>query len=82
MFDQLKQLAKLKEMQSQMAAQRMIGEANGVSITLDGTMNIIDIKLNPSLDTAAQEKAVKAAFADAQHKLKSSLMKSMPGLLG
>jgi len=74
MFSQIK---KLKEMQSKMKQTEVTAEYNGVSVTINGHMNILDIKLNSELSIDDQEKAIKRAHQDAMQKLQQNLSGSL-----
>ena len=63
MFNKLKQFKDLrsqaKTMQSALAQESVTEEKNGVKLTLNGNMEIIELTLNPELNTENQANAVK-----------------------
>jgi len=59
MFDNLKQLAKLKEMKDILEKERKEVEKEGVRVVVNGKMEIEEIKLNPDLDVVKQEMIIK-----------------------
>jgi len=77
-FSQVKQL---KEMQSKLKKEEVTAEYNGVSITINGHMQIIDIKLNENLNIADQENAIQKAHQDAMKKIQQNLASSFKGLM-
>jgi len=89
MFNQLKDLYNLqkqaKEMQKQMANERVEGKSNdeSFSITINGNHELISVNVSPNinLDHPQIEKNIKEAFSDAQSKLKSLLMEKFQGML-
>ncbi|HYF97684.1 MAG TPA: YbaB/EbfC family nucleoid-associated protein [Coxiellaceae bacterium] len=89
MFDQLKDLYKLKkqadEMQRQLAQEQVSGQSkNGaVTITLDGTQEVKNVSVSTEAQLTAQqmETDIKQALDDAQHKLKSLLAEKFRGMM-
>jgi DNA-binding protein YbaB len=69
MFDKFKQLKKLKDFQNSLGKEKMEVEKNGVKVTINGKIEIEDIRLNPELDKERQEKAVKDAINDAVRRM-------------
>lgn len=59
MFDNLKQLAKLKEIKDALEKERKEVEKEGVRVVVSGKMEIEELKLNPQLEPAKQEELVK-----------------------
>ena len=59
MFDNLKQLAKLKELKDILEKERKEVEKDGVRVVVNGKMEIEELKLNPQLDAIKQEEVVK-----------------------
>ena len=59
MFDNLKQLAKLKELKDILEKERKEVEKDGVRVVVNGKMEIEELKLNPELDAIKQEEVVK-----------------------
>ena len=89
MFNKLKQFKDLrsqaKTMQSALAQESVTEEKNGVQIVLNGNMEVLSVKLNPSLNKDAQEEAIKSCFNDAlkrAQKLMAKKLQDMGGLPG
>lgn len=80
MFDQLKNIAKLKEMQDQMKKETVEVEQDGVYITVNGNFDIIDIKLNPNLDINAQQKAILKSFDKAKQEIQKKMVSKLGGM--
>lgn len=79
MFDNLKKLAELKKMQDSFKKEKLTIEKNGVSITINGNMEIEEVKLNPELNLDEQQNLVKQCFNEAKENLQKSLAKMMIG---
>jgi DNA-binding protein YbaB len=58
MFDQLKDLWKMQQLQSALGKQEKTVEKNGCSATVNGKMEVLRIKINPTLPLDQQEKTV------------------------
>lgn len=79
MFDQLKQLNKIRELQAKLKQEKVTAEKDGVSITLNGAFDLLGLKLNPELSTDKQERLIKECFTDAKNKIQKNLASSMAG---
>lgn len=79
MFDNLKKLAELKKMQDSFKKERATTEKNGVSITINGNLDIEDIKLNPELGIEEQQKVLKDCLNDAKQSMQKKLAQNLMG---
>jgi DNA-binding protein YbaB len=79
MFDNLKKLAELKKMQDSFKKERATTEKRGVSVTINGNLEIEEIKLNPELSTEEQQKVLKEAINEAKENMQKNLAKSLMG---
>lgn len=77
MFDKLKQMNKLRELQRQLKEEKAEVEKDGVKVIVNGKMEVEEIFLNPELDNKRQEKAVRNAINDAFRKVQISAAKKM-----
>jgi len=77
MFDKLKQLKQLKEMQSELAKERIEVEKNGVKAVLNGKMEIEEIILNPELSKEEQERIVRDCVNEAMKKIQTIAAQKM-----
>jgi len=89
MFSKLKQFQDLrhqaKTMQNALAQETITEEKNGVKITLNGNMEVINLTLSESLSKSSQEEAVKNCFNDAikrAQKLMAKKLQDMGGIPG
>lgn len=62
MFDNLKQLGKLKQMKEILEKEKGTEEVKGVKITINGKMEVEEVILNPELSSDEQAAAVKQCF--------------------
>jgi len=79
MFDNLKKIAELKKMQDSFKKERLTVEKRGVSITINGNMEIEEVKLNPELSLEDQQNAVKQSFNEAKDSIQKTLAKTLMG---
>ncbi|MBN2854203.1 YbaB/EbfC family nucleoid-associated protein [Patescibacteria group bacterium] len=86
MFNKLKQFKdlrdKAKTMQSALAEETISQEKNGITISLNGNLEIIEIKLNPNLSQSEQENSLKACFNEAIKKAQKIMAKKMQDMGG
>lgn len=82
MFDKLKKLKQLKDLQSQLGKEKMDVEKGGIKVTINGKMEIEHISLNPELEQDKQEKILRDCINDAVRKIQLKVaqkMSQMPG---
>jgi len=77
MFDQLKQLGKLKELKDILEKEKKEVEKEGVKVVVNGRMEIEEIKLNPQLDFETQEKIIKECINEAMKKIQMEAAQKM-----
>ena len=77
MFDNLKQLAKLKELKDILEKERKEVEKDGVRVVVNGKMEIEELKLNPQLDAIKQEEVVKDCVNRAFKEIQQEAAKKM-----
>ncbi|MDX9779277.1 MAG: YbaB/EbfC family nucleoid-associated protein [Patescibacteria group bacterium] len=86
MFNKLKQFKDLrsqaKTMQNALSQESVTEEKNGVKITLNGNMEIVDLQLNPELSIDEQTRNVKTCFNDALKKVQRLMAKKMQEMGG
>lgn len=86
MFSKLKQFRDLrgqaKTMQESLAKESVSEEKNGVKITLNGNLELTAIEINPELDKAKQETALKECFNGAVKKAQRLMAKKMQEMGG
>ena len=69
MFDNLKQLKKLKELRDSLGKERIEIEKEGIKIVINGKMEMEEVKLNSELDIEQQQRIIKDCFNEAVGKI-------------
>ncbi|MDD3032478.1 MAG: YbaB/EbfC family nucleoid-associated protein [Candidatus Pacebacteria bacterium] len=82
MFDKFKQMKQLKEFENSLKKQTLSKEKNGITVTLNLKMEILDIKLNPALEIGEQEKKVRECINDAMNEAKMEMAKQAQSMGG
>lgn len=77
MFDQLKQLGKLKELKDALEKEKKEVEKEGIRVVVNGKLEVEEIKLNPQLDFETQEKIVKECINEAMKKIQMEAAQKM-----
>lgn len=77
MFEKFKQLAQLKKMQEEFKKERLTVEKRGVVVTMNGSFEVEEIKLNPELSLEDQQNAVKEALNEARENIQKTLAQKM-----
>ena len=81
MFDKLKQLKELRELQSQAQTEKFEGEKNGTKVVMNGALSVEDVYLNPDLSLKEQEGAVQEALNEAIKKVQMAMMQKFQGMM-
>jgi DNA-binding protein YbaB len=81
-FEQIKQIKKLQEIQNALKNEKTENEKNGVKIFMNGKLEVEDVVLNPNLSITDQEKAVKDCFNEAMKKVQMVVAKKMQSMGG
>ncbi len=77
MFDNLKNLHKLKQMQNDFKKEKLTVEKSGVLVTMNGNFEVEEIKLNPELSLQDQQDALKEALNEARENIQKKLAQSL-----
>ena len=81
MFDKLKQINQLRQLQNQIKQQCVEVEKNGIRLVMTGEFEVAELSLNTELDTKMQEKLLMQLFNDARTKIQTILAKNFAGQL-
>ena len=81
MFDQLKQMGKLQQLQKQIKEQQVTTERDGVKVTMNGAFEIIEVSLDSQKDAASQEQVLKDVLNETVKKVQSSAMQALSGMM-
>ncbi len=79
MFDQLKQIQEMKRIQDAMKQEHETVQKKGITVTVNGTLEVERITLNPALSPAEAERALVECINDANKSLQKRLAKTMMG---
>ncbi len=82
MFDKLKQLKQLKEIEKNLKQEVVTKEKNKISITINGRFEILEIKLNPEISLEEQEKILKDCLNKAMKEIQLIVAKKMASASG
>ena len=77
MFDKLKQIQKLKELQSILEKEKIEVEKEGIKVILNGKMEVEEIKLNSELELSQQENLLKDCINDAVSRIQTIAAQKM-----
>ena len=77
MLDQFKKLNELKKMQDSFKKEKLTVEKSGVSVTINGNMEVEEIKLNPELSVSEQQDILKKCLNEAHESIQKTLAKSL-----
>ncbi|MDD5144834.1 MAG: YbaB/EbfC family nucleoid-associated protein [Candidatus Pacebacteria bacterium] len=69
MFDKLKQLKQIKDLQDALKNEKAEVEKEGIRVSVNGKMEIESIELNPGLDKESQERIVRECVNEALKKV-------------
>jgi len=76
-FDQFKKIAELKKIQDSFKKEKVILEKRGVAVTINGSFEVEEIKLNPELNLQDQQEVLKSCLNEAREDIQKKLAKIM-----
>lgn len=74
MFNLLKNLKELKEINDILSKEKITVEKDGIKISINGKMEIEDLVLNPTLEISKQQKILKDCINEALRKIQMTLL--------
>ena len=77
MFEQLKQMKKLKQMQDSFKKERFEVENQGIRVVINGNLEVQEIHLNQDLDKSSQEQILKQCLNEVVKKAQMALAKQL-----
>jgi DNA-binding protein YbaB len=77
MFDDIKKIQELKRMQDSFKAEQETVQKKGISVTVNGGMEVVNITLNPTLETREAEATLRECINDASKNIQKRLAKMM-----
>lgn len=82
MFEQLKQLKKIQELQNALNNEKIAFEKHGIKVVINGKLEVEEIKLNPELAIADQEKKLADCINEAMKKVQMAVAQKMQSMGG
>jgi len=82
MFEQLKQLKKIQEIQNALKNERIEHEKNGMKVVINGKLEIEEIRLNPALDIEKQQNELRDCLNEAMKKIQMTVARKMQSMGG
>jgi len=82
MFDKLKDLKKLKDLESALGKEIIEKERDGIKVVVNGKSEIISITLNPEMDTKKQEELLKNCINEVGRDAKMLMAKKAAEITG
>jgi DNA-binding protein YbaB len=77
MFEKLRQLKQLKNLQDDLGKEKAEAEREGIKVVVNGKMEVEEIRLNAELGKERQEVVVKDCVNEALDKIKLSAARKM-----
>jgi DNA-binding protein YbaB len=77
MFDDIKKIQELKRMQDSFKQEHETVQKKGISVTVNGNMEVENITLNPALETREAEQALRDCINEASKNIQKRLAKMM-----
>jgi DNA-binding protein YbaB len=77
MFDDIKKIQELKRMQDSMKLERETAQKKGITVVVNGNMEIESITLNPTLEQREAEVVLKECINDAMKSIQKRMAKVM-----
>ncbi|MFA5207914.1 MAG: YbaB/EbfC family nucleoid-associated protein [Candidatus Paceibacterota bacterium] len=82
MFDKLKDLKKLKDLESSLGKERVEKEKNGIKVVVNGRAEVESISLNAELSKEDQERYLKDCINEASRDAKMIMAKKAAEITG
>ena len=84
MFDDIKKIQELKRIQDSFKQERETTQHKGISVTMNGNMEVENITLDPTLEVREAEETLKRCINEATKNMQKRLAKMMmsSGLAG
>ncbi len=79
MFDDIKKISELKRLQDSFKQEYETVQKRGISVTVNGNMEVENITLNPTLATREAEEALRQCINEANKNIQKRLAKMMMG---
>ncbi len=80
MWDKLQKARELQKMQSELQKETFQEEVNGVKMTMNGKMELVEVELNENLSKEETEKAIKNCFSSVMRKVQMAAAQKMQSM--
>ncbi len=77
MFDKLKQLRELKNLEKSFGEEKFDVEKDGIRVVVNGKMEVVELKINPELSFKEQEIIIKECVNNAIKKAQMTIAQKM-----
>jgi DNA-binding protein YbaB len=77
MFDQLKKIQELKRLQESFKQEKETVQKRGISVTVNGNMEVENITLNPALEQREAEETLRQCVNEASKNIQKRIAKVM-----
>jgi DNA-binding protein YbaB len=77
MFDDIKKIQELKRLQDSFKQEHETAQKKGISVTVNGNMEVEKITLNPALETREAEEALRQCINEASKSIQKRIAKMM-----
>ena len=81
MFDKLKQLKELRDLQQEIKKEKYEMEKNGVKIVMSGGLELEEVHLNPALSQEEQERAILEVHNELIKKVQMAMAQRFQGMM-
>ena len=82
MFDKLKQIKKLKELQDSLSQEKAEVEREGIKVVVNGKMEVELIQINSELEKTQQEEILRDCINEAMKKMQMAAAQKMSQMQG
>ncbi len=82
MFDKIKQLKKIKELQDSLKDEKAVAERNGMKVVANGKFEIEEIKTNSELNQEEMERILMELINEAMRKVQMAAAQKMSQMGG
>ncbi|OGZ27603.1 MAG: hypothetical protein A2365_01915 [Candidatus Nealsonbacteria bacterium RIFOXYB1_FULL_40_15] len=77
MFDKLKQLNQIRQLKNELEKESREVEKEGVKVKVNGKMEVLEITLNPELDSLRQGQIIKECINEAMKQIQKAAAEMM-----
>ncbi len=82
MFDNIKQMNKIREMQKDLSKERLESTEDGVTVIMNGKMEVEEIKITEDMDKEKLERVLKSCFNSCLKNVQMAAAKKMQEMGG